>query len=525
MIEIGIHKVNKNYGYNQVINNMSFEILTGDHVGIVGKNGSGKSTLFKMIVKEEFPDAGTITIRKDATIGYLQQIPLIQDYKVTTYHMLMSVFSDIQDLEMKMRLLEREMMRNSSDESLLEKYAKVQNQYMTKGGYEVETKINKVVKGFKLHEILDQPFSLLSGGQKTIVHFAMLILTEPDILLLDEPTNHLDIMMLEWLENYLNKYRGTVVIISHDRYFLDKVTHKTILLDNEGCHLFHGNYSYSLKEQERLLLLEFEQYKTQQKKIEAMKASIRRYRNWGNEGDNEKFFKKAKELEKRLEKMEILDKPQIGKKKIPISFVGERSGREVVKAKNFSIEFENKELFNNAHFIIYYQDKIALLGNNGSGKSSLVKALLSELTYQGELIVANTVKIGYIPQEIHFQDDTDTMIDAFRKEYPCLEGEARGLLAKYSFYKDSVFKRVGNLSGGEKVLLKLAILMQNQVNFLILDEPTNHIDIETRETLEQALEEYSGTLLFVSHDRYFIEKLAKRRLVIEDKTIVSIENI
>lgn len=522
MIEIGIHKVNKNYGYNQVIYNMSFEILTGDHVGIVGKNGSGKSTLFKMIVKEEFPDAGTITIRKDATIGYLQQIPSIQDCEVTPYHMLMSVFSDIQDLETRMRLLEIEMMNNSSDKYLLEKYAKVQNQYITKGGYEVETKINKIINGLKLHQILNQPFSFLSGGQKTIVYLAMLILTEPDILLLDEPTNHLDIMMLEWLENYLNKYQGTVVIISHDRYFLDKVTNKTVLLDNGECHLFHGNYSYSLKEQERLLLLEFEQYKTQQRKIEAMKASIKRYRDWGNQGDNEKFFKKAKELEKRLKKMEILNKPQIDKKKIPMNFIGGRSGHDVVKVKNFGIKFENKELFSNVNFIIYYQEKIALLGNNGTGKSSFIKALLGELTYEGGLIVANTVKIGYIPQEIHFQED-DTIIETFRKEYPCLEGEARAWLAKYSFYKDHVFKRVGNLSGGEKVLLKLAILMQNQVNFLILDEPTNHIDIETRETLEQALQEYNGTLLFVSHDRYFIEKLGERKLIIKDKKIVSID--
>lgn len=523
MIEIGIHKVYKNFGYNQVIQNMSFEVFTGDHIGIVGKNGCGKSTLFKMIMKEEFPDAGTITIRKGASIGYLQQIPIIPSYEVTTRSMLMSSFSNIQEIEKKMRALEIEMTNNSSDLTLLEKYETVQNQYISLGGYEVEEKLSKIIKGFKLEHILDHPFSLLSGGQKTVVHLAMLILTEPDILLLDEPTNHLDLFMLEWLENYLNKYRGTVVIISHDRYFLDKVTNKTILLDNGEYHLFHGNYSYSLKEQERLLLLEFEQYKTQQKKIDAMKASIKRYREWGNQGDNEKFFKKAKELEKRLSKMDVLDKPQMQKKKIPMGFIGERSGNEVVKAKNFGIAFDDLTLFCNTNFIFYFQEKIALLGNNGSGKSCFIKAILGELTtYQGELIVANTAKIGYIPQEIHFQNNTDTILEAFRREWPCLEGEARGLLAKYTFYKDQVMKRVGNLSGGEKVLLKLAILMQKQVNFLILDEPTNHIDIETREVLEQALLEYNGTLLFVSHDRYFINKIAKRKLIIKENAIESI---
>ena len=317
MIEIGMHKICKNFGYKQVIQNVSFEILTGDRVGIVGKNGSGKSTLFKMIVKDEYPDTGTITIRKDATIGYLEQIPAILNEDITTRSILMTSFTEIQKTEERLRTLELKMMQDSTNEALLDRYARIQNQYISQGGYEVEEKLSKVVKGFKLENIIDKQFSILSGGQKTVVNLARLILTEPDILLLDEPTNHLDIVMLEWLENYLNKYQGTVVIISHDRYFLDKVTNKTILLESGECRLFHGNYSYSLKEQEKLLLQEFEQYKTQQKKIEAMKASIKRYRDWGNQADNEKFFKKAKELEKRLKKIEVLDKPQLEKKKIP----------------------------------------------------------------------------------------------------------------------------------------------------------------------------------------------------------------
>lgn len=525
MIEIGMHKICKNFGFKQVLQDISFEILTGDHVGIVGKNGTGKSTLFKMIMKEEFPDKGSIHIRKQATVGYLEQIPTLSNQKATVKDILMISFANIQDLEKRMRILESEMIQESTNETLLNKYAKVQDLYISQGGYEVEEKLNKVIIGFKLQDILNQQFSILSGGQKTVVNLAKLILTEPDILLLDEPTNHLDITMLEWLEGYLNKYKGTVLIISHDRYFLDKVTNKTILLESGESHLFHGNYSYSLKEQERLLLQEFEQYKTQQKKLEAMKTSIKRYRDWGNQGDNEKFFKKAKELEKRLEKMEILERPQLEKKKLPVHFVGERSSHEVVIAESLGISFGNLTLFSDVDLTLYYQEKIALLGNNGSGKSSFIKAILGELTvYEGKLKVAETAKIGYIPQEIHFENDNDSLLTAFRKEYPCLEGEARGILAKYAFYKDLVFKQVGNLSGGEKVLLKLAIMMQNEVNLLILDEPTNHIDIETREILEQALLEYKGTLLFVSHDRYFIEKLSTRKLEVKNGTIYSSYN-
>ena len=478
MIEIGMHKIYKNFGYKQVLKDINFEILTGDRVGIVGKNGSGKSTLFKMIMKKEFPDTGNITIRKQATIGYLEQIPTISDNDITVKDMLMSSFFEIHAIEQRMRALEQDMMHNNVDEAILNKYAKIQDQYIALGGYEVEEKLNKVITGFKLHSILDKPFAILSGGQKTIINLAQLILTEPDILLLDEPTNHLDITMLEWLENYLNKYRGTIVIISHDRYFLDRVTNKTILLDNSENRLFHGNYSYT---------------------------------------------KKAKELEKRLEKIEILDKPQLEKKKLPLNFLGERSSKEVLKVIDFGISFNNLSLFSKVNFTLYYQEKTVLLGNNGSGKTSFIKALLGNLNnYQGELKMAETVLIGYIPQEINFINNNDSILQTFCHEYPCLEGEARGILAKYSFYQDQVFKRVGNLSGGEKVLLKMAILMQHKVNLLILDEPTNHIDIETREILEDALSNYSGTLLFVSHDRYFIDKLAQRKLVIENNTINSV---
>lgn len=463
-----------------IVDDVSFTINEQDKIALIGVNGTGKSTLLKMISDRENYQ-GDILKKKDIQISYLSQNPHFQD----DYSVLKQVYEyvghDIPD-------------------------------------YEVKAILNKF--GITNYE---QRIKELSGGQQKRVALAITLLKPCDLLLLDEPTNHLDITMLEWLENYLNKYRGTIVIISHDRYFLDRVTNKTILLDNSENRLFHGNYSYTLKEQERLLLQEFEQYKTQQKKIEAIKASIKRYRDWGNQGDNEKFFKKAKELEKRLEKIEILDKPQLEKKKLPLNFLGERSSKEVLKVIDFGISFNNLSLFSKVNFTLYYQEKTVLLGNNGSGKTSFIKALLGNLNnYQGELKMAETVLIGYIPQEINFINNNDSILQTFCHEYPCLEGEARGILAKYSFYQDQVFKRVGNLSGGEKVLLKMAILMQHKVNLLILDEPTNHIDIETREILEDALSNYSGTLLFVSHDRYFIDKLAQRKLVIENNTINSV---
>lgn len=524
MIEIGIYKINKDFGYKKILNEVSFEVLTGDRIGMVGRNGSGKSTLFKMIMRDEKPDSGTINIRRNASIGYLEQIPTLCEFDVNVNDILMESFKDIHEIEQKMRDLERKM-ENETDSSklqqLLNTYSSIQNEFITLGGYEIEEKLSRVINGFKLHELMERPFNVLSGGQKTIVNLAKLILKEPDILLLDEPTNHLDINMIEWLESYLCKYPGTVVIISHDRYFLDKVSTKTLLLDSGESALFHGNYSFSLKEKEKLLLQEFEQYKNQQKKIDAIKAAIKRYRDWGNQGDNEKFFKKAKELEKRLEKMDILDKPQMEKPKIPISFSGDRLGDDALIVEDFGISFGDHKLFESLEFIIYYKEKVSLIGDNGTGKSSLIKAILGDIyDYKGKIKLSPSAKIGYIPQEIRFEDESNNVLDAFRKEYPCSEGEARNILAKYYFYKDHVFKKVNMLSGGEKVLLKLAILIKHEVNFLILDEPTNHIDIETREILEQALMDYSGTLLFVSHDRYFIDKIADKILKIQDGKMV-----
>lgn len=521
MIEIGINKVKKNFGFKNVLNGASLEIFTGERAAIVGRNGTGKSTILKLIAGEEAPDMGEVSLRRGALVGMLEQIPRLRQPGVTVRQVLTEPFAELFRMERQLRELETEMGRAGSDtDKLMAGYAKLQEQYALKGGYEIEERSSKVIQGFRLSELLDREYNVLSGGQKTVVNLAAAVLPEPDILLLDEPTNHLDVETLEWFEGFLGKYRGTVVMVSHDRWFLDRVSTRTLLLEGGKCESFPASYSRAMELREQELLAEFEQYKNQQKKIEAMKASIKRFREWGAlNKNNPSFYRKAKELEKRLEKMEQLERPQLEKPKLPISFSGGRTGSEVLKLKDFSLVLGEQILFDNANMLVREKDRVCLLGGNGTGKTSLVKAVLGELPYGGDIVLNPGVQLGYIPQEIRFLPETDSVLEAFRREVPCTEGQARGLLAKYFFMGEDVFKRTGSLSGGEKVLLKLAVLLQRQVNLLILDEPTNHIDIETREMLEDALDDYTGTLLFVSHDRYFIEKAATRIAQVRNGTI------
>lgn len=523
MIEIGINQIYKNFGFKHVLSGLSFEVMTGERVGLVGRNGTGKSTIFKMIAGEEPVDKGSISIRRGATVGYLEQIPSLAAKTSTTRDILSEAFTRVFETEQKLRKLEAEMSRQPEAlDTLLAQYADLQDKFLAQDGYTVSERLNRIIQGFQLAELLERPFNVLSGGQKTIVKLARTILEEPDILLLDEPTNHLDISTLEWFEDYLGKYRGTVLVISHDRRFLDRISTKTILLESGSAAVFHGNYSFSLKEQERLLLLEFEAFKTQQKKIDAMKAAIKRFREWGAKGDNEKFFKKAKELEKRLEKMEVLERPQLEKPAIPLQFSGDYLGHDVLRIQNLHIAFGETVLFDNMNLTLFQKEKTCLMGDNGTGKTTLLKAVLGQLPqYGGTITLAESARIGYIPQEIRFEREKDTVLQAFRREYPCPEDEARRKLSRYFFYGEQVFKRVCSLSGGEKVLLKLAILILQNVNLLILDEPTNHIDIETREMLEEALQGYPSSILFISHDRYFIQKIANRILTIQNKNIES----
>ena len=528
MIEIELNNIIKNYGLKNVLNGMNLTLKTGERAALIGCNGAGKSTVLKIIMKQENISAGTINIRKNATIGILRQIYEYEETNPNVYTFLQRSFEHFFELETKLKKLENEMSYEKNDEKmseLLQKYGNVQQKYIQMGGYDIQEKFNKICSGLQINEkMLNQNYNDLSGGEKTIVNLGALLLKEPSILLLDEPTNHLDMEKLEWLEKFLKEYKGTILMVSHDRYFLDKIATKTILLENGKEKIYFGNYSYFLKEDKKRTLAEFENYKNQQKMIKKMKESIKTLRKFGELAKNEMFFKRAKSIEKKLAKIEQLPQVDLEQKTL-LNFklnIDSRSGKDVVIINNLNKNFESKNIFENANLQIHYGEKIALIGKNGTGKSTLLKIIMNEdCEYTGEIKIGQSVNIGYIPQEIKFEDDNQTILNFFEQFDNRNETEIRTSLAKYMFRGNDVFKKVSSLSGGEKVRLILAKLLKQNINFLILDEPTNHIDIETRELLEEAIKEYSGTVLFVSHDRYFINNLAERIVEVKEKRFFS----
>lgn len=527
MIEIELNKIKKNYGLKNILDGFSLELKTGERVALIGQNGSGKSTILKIIAKQESVDSGTINIRNGAKIGILNQIYENEKEDISVEKFLYKSFEEILKVEKELNKLETQMSTEvNADklENIINEYGRMQERFSLMGGYEIQERFNKICSRFYINkELLKQSYNLLSGGEKTRVNLAKLLLTQPEILLLDEPTNHLDIHSLEFLEELILKYKGTVLIVSHDRYFLDKVINKTVLLENGKENIYYGNYSYFLKEDERRTLAQFENYKNQQKQIEKMKESILTLRKFGDLAGNEMFFKRAKNIEKRLEKMEIIDRVDLNKKSLDLKFnIKKRSGNDVLKLENVEKKFDQKVIFKDANLTLNYGEKAALIGKNGSGKSTLIKMILGQDTnFQGELKLGTSIKIGYISQNIIFEDNEKTVLDYFLEGNNLSETEARSKLAKYGFRQENAFKRIGKLSGGEKVRIILMKLIQRDINFLILDEPTNHIDIDTREILEEALKEYKGTALFVSHDRFFINAIANRVLNIEDYKIKS----
>jgi len=517
MIDINISKLTKSYGFNNILDNISLEINKSERVSIVGDNGAGKSTLLKIMAKEETVTSGTIAIRSGATIGMLYQIPDVEE-NIKVLDILYRSVKEIFDIEDKLKKYENKMQEATGKqlEKILNSYSILQEKYISMGGYEVSEKIGRIVTGFKIENLLNSIFNTLSGGEKTIVSLAALMIKSPDILLLDEPTNHLDIDTLEWLEGYLKGYKGTIVIVSHDRYFLDRISTKTILIENGCVEIFNGNYSYYLEEKEKRIILEFKNYNDQQKQINAMKAAIKRLQEWGRIGDNERFFKRAKCMQNRLDKMEKTNKP-LFKKELLINFdMNLRSGKEVIMVKDLNIQYD-KVLFNHANTLIRFGEHVCLIGNNGTGKSTLIKALLNG---NDSIKLGTNLNIGYIPQEIHFEDENKSVLEIARQDYIGDEQHLRSSLYKFMFYGENIQKKVGKISGGEKVRLMLFCLIQKKANLLILDEPTNHIDIVTREILETALNDYNGTMLFISHDRYFINKVAEKIVAIEDAKLV-----
>lgn len=517
MIEISLNKINKSYGFNNVLNNLSFDVKTNERVALIGSNGCGKTTTLKIIMGIESYDSGNISIRKESKIGYLTQMPPKEDDNVSAKSVYLRGVQELIDLENKISDFVENMSSNEKDIKLLDK---LQEEFRISGGYSLKEKIEKIRNGFKItNELLDREYNKLSGGEKTLINLASIILSNPDILLLDEPTNHLDIDTLEWFEEYLSSYNGTVVIISHDRYFLDRTVNKIIEIENGNANIYHGNYSYYLKESEKRLMVEFQNYKNQQKEIKALKEAIERYKVWGAKSDNPMFFRRAKAIETRLEKMEVIEKPKT-KSELRINLnVEDRTSNRVMVISNLNLKIGNKELLRNSHMEVYYKERVCLMGKNGAGKTTLIKTILNNT--HDNIKLGTNIKIGYIPQEIRFDNEELTIYEHMRKIFVGSESELRSKLNQFYFTADNIDKKVKNLSGGEKVRLKLLELILKNANFLILDEPTNHIDIDTREILEESLLAYDGTILFISHDRYFINKIATKIVMIENKEMVT----
>ncbi|MCM1990355.1 ABC-F family ATP-binding cassette domain-containing protein [Oceanirhabdus seepicola] len=535
MVDITIKNLAKFYGGNKVLENISLEIYRGDKIGIIGDNGCGKTTLFKIITGTENYEDGTLHMRRNMSVGYLQQIPVYPS-NFTVEDVLRSSFQKIYETLEKMSTLEKQMSQETDNmDRLLKEYSDLQAFIDSCDGYNTEEKINKICSGLKISsDMRNREFSCLSGGEKTIVHLGKLLLQDTDLLLLDEPTNHIDIEAVEWLENFLNEYKGTVLIISHDRYFLDKVVKKIIEIEDMNCSEFIGNYSYYQEEKKRRVEQQLAQYIQQQKKIKSMEAAIARFKLWGQIADDIRFFKKAFNMEKRIDKMDKVEKPNTNKKKADLSFSSSnRSGKEVLTVENLSKSIGKLKLYDNVNLKIFIKDRYVLVGKNGSGKSTFLKSIIRKFHPEsidsfykednGTIKLGASIKMAYLPQEIKFPNEDKTVLQVFQDEFPIAEGLIRGILARYLFFTEDINKKVLTLSGGERSRLKMCILMQNKVNFLIMDEPTNHLDISSREMLESSLEEFDGTILFVSHDRFFINKISNKVLELKDCKITKFD--
>lgn len=516
-----VNNVTKSFGGNTIFENISLEIKNGERVGLVGRNGSGKTTIFGLLTGMESLDAGAIHMKKGTRIGHVAQIPKF-DEVMTVYDVLSSAFKVEKELEKEMHALEKNMaveQEQSALEKLMERYGVIQEKFAFLGGYEIEANIMKVANGLQVTDLFSRVFTELSGGEQTKVSLAYMLLQKPDLLLLDEPTNHLDLFAVEWLEQFLKEYTGTVMVISHDRYFLDEVVTKIFDLEDGEIHVYHTNYSQFVEEKEERLLQEFQAYQEQQKKIKKMKEAIKRLREWANQANppNEGLHKRARNMERALERIEKLKRPILERKQMGLQFEGqERSGKDVVVMKEVSKGFAGRPLFEQANLHVRFQERAAIVGRNGTGKTTLLKLLLEEINPDvGEIRIGSSVKIGYLSQHT-YGNVKSNVLEAFREYVAVTEGKARHILAKFLFYGPAVFKKVTQLSGGEKMRLRLAQLMYQDINFLILDEPTNHLDIESREVLEEALEQYNGTILAVSHDRYFLNKLFEKTYWIDE---------
>lgn len=519
---LSCNNISKSFGTDVIIKSCSFNIEDHEKAAIVGINGAGKSTLLKIITGIEPADTGLVTLAKDKTLGYLSQQQNLNSNN-TIYDELLSVKQYILDMEAQLRSIENQM-KSADDtalETLMKKYSDLNHEFELNNGYAYKSEITGVLKGLGFAE---EDFTLnvntLSGGQKTRVALGRLLLSKPDIILLDEPTNHLDMESISWLENYLLNYSGAVLIVAHDRYFLDKIVSKIIELDNGNATVFSGNYTDYASKKAILRNMQLKEYLNQQREIKHQEEVITKLKQF----NREKSIKRAESREKMLNKMEFVDKPEILNDKMDIKLEPNViSGNDVLTVDNLTKGFDGTVLFDNICFQIKRGERVALIGSNGTGKTTILKLINGIIPADsGSIYLGAKVNIGYYDQEHHVLDPDKTIFDEIRDAYPDLNNtQIRNTLAAFLFTNEDVFKYIKDLSGGERGRVSLAKLMLSNANFLILDEPTNHLDITSKEILENALNSYTGTVLFVSHDRYFINSTATRIIELANKTVVN----
>ena len=517
MVDISVHNLTKFFVIGEnLLEGFSFEVQEGECVAILGRNGCGKTTLFRILTGEIDYDDGEVFVNPNKRLGLISQIPQFPA-GYTVEEVLRSAFSQLVRTREKMEQLEKAMADGASNEQLRQ-YDELSNRFQSGGGYEMDVEVDKVCNGLGIPSSQrQQRFDSLSGGEKTRVNLARLLLEKTDILLLDEPTNHLDLRSVEWLETYINTFKGTVLTISHDRYFLDRVADRVIEIVDGHAEFYSGNYSFYIEEKQARFDLQLKQYEQEQAKLKQLGYTVERMKGWGI--NNRTLYRRAMSIQHRMERIRKTERPKT-EKTMKATF-GEKdfSGDVVFKMKNVSKSFGERTLFSDVNLNVEGGERIAILGDNGTGKSTFIKCLLGEEDCGGKIQFGPTVKWGYLPQIIHFDHPERTLYDTMLYEKNCTPQTARDRLGAFLFQGEDVFKTVGNLSGGEQSRLRLCMLMDEKINLLILDEPTNHLDIASREWIEAAIEEFEGTLLFVSHDRYFIEKFAERIWLLEEGAI------
>ena len=517
MVDISVNNLTKFFVIGEnLLQGLSFEIQEGECVAILGRNGCGKTTLFRILTREIDFDEGEVYVNPNKRLGLISQIPVFPEgYNVED--VLRSAYADLQRIQKRMRSLE-DVMQTGASEAQLREYDALCTKFQAGGGYEMDVEVDKICNGLGIsQEQRGQEFASLSGGEKTRVNLARLLLEKTDILLLDEPTNHLDLNSVEWLEQYIKAFKGTVLAISHDRYFIDQVAERVIEITDGHAEFYSGNYSFYMGEKQARFDLQMKQYEQEQAKLKQLGYTMERMKGWGI--NNRALYRRAMSIQHRMDRIRKTERPKT-EKTMRATF-GEKdfSGDVVFKMKNVSKSFGDRTLFSDVNLNVEAGERIALLGDNGTGKSTFIKCLLGEEGCAGKIQFGPTVKWGYLPQIIHFEHPERSLYDTMLYEKNCTPQVARDRLGTFMFQGEDVFKTVGNLSGGEQSRLRLCMLMDEKINLLILDEPTNHLDIASREWVEAAIEEFDGVLLFVSHDRYFIEKFAERIWLLEDGTI------